>query len=458
MRRFCILLAAIIISFGLALTSLAAEKPNLVIFISDDQSYQDTSVAGAGDIETPNFERISRQGMTFTQAFVVSPSCAPSRASFLTGLPPIRTGAMFNHQAPKKELKKLPAYLQELGYEVVAFGKVAHYGQTKQYGFDHFEHDTFHDDVCVQAAIDWLEKRESSKPLCLMVGTNWPHVPWPKRAPDIDPGKLKLPATHVDTPKTRQARARYYTAVRRMDDDLGAVYDAAYKKLGDNTLFIHFADHGAQWPFGKWNLYDSGLHVPFLAVWPGVIKPDTQCDQFTTLLDLLPTLIDVGGGEVPDNLPGHSLLPAMRGKSNEARNRVFASHSGDGKMNEYPMRSVRTDRWKYIRNLSPESEFSTHIDKGVAVDGAGYWASWKRRAKTDPLAAAIVERYHHRPAEELYDLSADPFEVQNLSPDPAHAETLAELRGAVDSWMSENGDLGLASEEAGKPKQAGSKR
>lgn len=122
-------------------------------------------------------------------------------------------------------------------------------------------------------------------------------------------------------------------------------------------------------------------------------------------------------------------------------------------MNEYPMRSVQADRWKYIRNLSPEADFTTHIDKGVAVDGAGYWASWKRRAETDPTAAAVVERYYHRAAEELYDLEADPLEEHNLVADPQHAKTLAELRGAVDGWMNENGDQGLASEETAKPKQ-----
>lgn len=448
------LFAALVVCLGLAWTCRAAEQPNLVVFISDDHSYRDTSVTGSDDIETPNFARIAHQGMTFTRAFAVSPSCAPSRAAFLTGLWPIQNGAMFNHQAPKKELKKLPDYLHELGYEVVAFGKVAHYGQARQYGFDHVAHDTFHDDVCVEAAIRWLDNRTSDKPLCLMVGTNWPHVPWPKRAADIEPAKLKLPATHVDTPKTRQARARYYTAVRRMDDDLGALYDAAYEKLGENTLFIHFADHGAQWPFGKWNLYDAGLHVPFLAIWPGVIKPDSQCDRLTTLLDLLPTLIDAAGGEVPDELLGHSLLLAMRGEAGNAPTRVFATHSGDGKMNEYPMRSVRTDRWKYIRNLSPKATFHTHIDKGVAVDGAGYWASWERRAEAEPKAAAIVERYHHRPAEELYDLEADPREQHNLADDPAHAETLAQLRGVLDVGMRETGDRGLVSEEAVKPKQA----
>src|SRR5204863_5857852 len=105
---------------------------------------------------------------------------------------------------------------------------------------------------------------------------------------------------------------------------------------------------------------------------------------------------------------------------------------GDGRMNIYPTRSVRTGDWKYIHNLHPEYYYTTHIDLVPAADGPGYFASWAEKAKTDPAAAAIVKRYHERPAEELYDLRADPFELHNLAADPKPATRLAELRGAVE--------------------------
>src|SRR5206468_12278232 len=111
---------------------------------------------------------------------------------------------------------------------------------------------------------------------------------------------------------------------------------------------------------------------------------------------------------------GRSFLPVLRGERTAHRDKVFATHSGDGDMNRYPIRAVRTRDWKYIRNLDPAAEHHTHVDKAAAGDGRDYFDSWVERAKTDPAAAAIVNCYHHRAAEELYDLQADPAEQHNL--------------------------------------------
>lgn len=423
-----------------------AQPPNLVVFISDDHGFLDSAPAGSPDLRTENLARLAREGMTFSHAYAASPTCAPSRAALLTGLMPIRNGAMLNHQPPRHDVKKLPAYLHELGYEVVAIGKVAHYKQGKDYGFDLVSHDTFHDDECISAAVKFLDDRTSEKPLCLLVGTNWPHVPWPEADKEADLAKLTLPPTHVDTPQTRAWRARYYAAVEKFDADLGRVYDAARRALGEETAFIHFSDHGAQWPLGKWNLYDAGSRVPMFVVWPGVVDPGSQCDAMVSLIDVLPTLVELAGGEPPEDVDGRSFAAALRGEEFAGREFVFTTHSGDGRMNEYPQRGVRTARWNYIRNLSPDAEHHTHIDRGSKPDGNSYWHSWVERAKTDPDAKAKVERYFHRPAEELYDLQNDPHEQRNLVDDPAAAATLAKLRAELDRQMAELGDEGLASE------------
>src|SRR6185369_9374486 len=132
------------------------------------------------DVRTPNMQRLADAGLTFTRAFVASPSCAPSRAAMLTGLMPARNGAEANHTKPRAELKTWPGYFQEIGYEVAAFGKVSHYKYTSDYGFDKFDFDGFHDHRGIAAAVEFMKKRDTktAKPLCLMVGTNWPHVPW----------------------------------------------------------------------------------------------------------------------------------------------------------------------------------------------------------------------------------------------------------------------------------------
>ena len=435
----------------------AARRPNVVLFLADDLSWADCSIHNpTSGIDTPNMERLARDGMTLSHAFVASPSCAPSRAALLTGLGPARNGAMFNHSIPDRLVKKWPAYFSEAGYDTAAFGKVAHYATVRSYGFDHASHFKYHEDECVTAAVDWLEKRQSDRPLCLIVGTNWPHVPWPQKS-QYAPGSVALPPTQIDTPETREWRARYAEAVTKADRDLGLLYDAARTALGKDTLFLFSSDHGSQFPFGKWNCYDEGLRTPLIASWPGRIVRGSKSDALVSWLDLLPTCLDATGATPPSSgtavgqISGRSFLPVLLGQKGEHREMIFATHSGDGRMNEYPMRAVRSRRWKYIRNLSPEAEHHTHIDRAKSEDGKGYWDSWEKKGAAEPAAAAVLARYLRRPAEELYDLAADPWELNNLAAVPEHAETVAKLRDELDRWMKAEGDGGLSTEAARRP-------
>lgn len=429
----------------------APARPNIVVFLADDLSLLDSTVYGSDEVRTPNVDRIAKAGLTFDRAFVASPSCAPSRAALLTGLMPARNGAEANHSRAKPELAKLPDLLEKLGYQTVAFGKVAHYQHAKHYGFDRAEFEGFHDYRGIDAAVEFLVGREpgNAKPLCLFVGTNWPHRPWPAADGSYKPGELAVPPTHVDTPKTRAFRARYLQAVELADVDLGRVYDAATTHLGPNTLFLYSSDHGAQWPFGKWNCYEAGLNVPMIAVWPGAIEPGRRTDAMVSWIDILPTLIEAAGGEAPkagaaaDQIDGRSFLPVLKGEAKTHRERIFATHSADPKMNVYPIRSVRDERWKYIRNLHPEFQHTTHVDRAQAEDEVGYFRSWERKAKSgDAHAAATVARYRERPAEELYDLETDPNETKNLAAVSEQQERLASLRAELDAWMQEQGDEG----------------
>ncbi len=440
-------MAMVVLSAG-SVPGAAVDRPDIVIFLADDLGWADCSPFGGHDVPTPNMGRLAADGMTFSHAFVASPSCAPSRGALLTGLDPMRNGAMLNHSRPRLELKTWPDYFHDLGYEVAAIGKTAHYAQVTTYGFDYASHYKYHQDDCVEAAVSWLDRRESNRPLCLLVGTNWPHVPWPRET-NIDPAGTTIPPTFVDTPQMRQARARYAAAVANADRDLGLVYDAARRKLGDDTFFLFTSDHGAQFPFGKWNLYDTGVRTPLIVSWPGHVKRGAKSDAMVSWIDLLPTCLDAAGGEAPKEISGRSFLDVLLGKRDEFRDRVYLTHSGDGNMNQYPIRGVRTRRWKYIRNLDSGGEFHSHIDKGKAAsDGRDYWDSWVERAKSDPAAAAVVHRYHHRAPEELYDVEADPWELKNLADDSGYQETLARFRAELDDWMKDQGDEGLKTERS----------
>jgi uncharacterized sulfatase len=434
-----LVLSLVAVAWLLSSSIQAETKQNIVVFLSDDHTWRDSSVYGSTDIATPNMDRLSRGGMTFDRAYVASPSCAPSRAALLTGLYPAKNGAEANHSRPQATIKKLPAYLQELGYEVVSFGKVGHYKQTPEYGFDLAKHFNYHEDIAIAEAIKWLQSRESNKPLCLFVGTNWPHVPWPEDSSGIDPSQLRIPVNHVDNTRMRERRAKYVAAVQQMDRDLGSLYDAAMNKLGRDTFFLHTSDHGAQMPFGKWNLYDDGIRTPLIVQWTGRIAEGARSDAMVSWIDILPTLIDVAGGKPPAEIDGRSFLPVLLGKTKQHREMIFTTHSSDGAHNIYPIRAVSTqDGWKYIRNLHPEFRYTSHVT--TSPGDTGYWPSWVATAREDSDAKRKVLAYLERPYEELYRTSDDPYEQKNLVQDSAQATKLVELRAKLDEWMSGTGD------------------
>lgn len=416
-------------------------RPNLVVFLADDLG-NDLTPWGDPNVRAPNIAKLAESGMIFDRAFVASPACAPSRAALLTGLMPARNGAEANQKPPREDVRKLPSYLQALGYEVVAFGKVSHYKQTGMYGFDHFEHDTFHDPDGIASAISWLKARKDKRPLAIFVGSNWPHVPWPVSTEGYDPARLTLPPKTVDTPVTRDARARYYAAVSKLDKEVGDTLETVDKVLGPDTFVLFSSDHGAQWPFGKWNLYDTGTRVPTIVRWGKHVTPGTRTSAMVSWIDILPTLVDVAGGKAPEGIDGTSFAPVLRGNLRfKGRAEIYTTHNNDGSINVYPMRSVRTDRWKYISNLHPEYVYTTHIDQWVKrVDSGKYFPSWREAAAADPAAKATVDAYYRRPAEELYDLSVDPDEKHNLATDPRHTDVLKSLRSRLATWRAEQGD------------------
>ena len=435
--KSCVAAVALI---SLALLSISCQsapgQPHLVIYLTDDLGLLDTTIYGAGGVRTPNLERLAAAGMTFDSAFIASPACAPSRAALLTGLMPARNGAEANHTYPKPGTAFLTAELKGLGYEIAAFGKVAHGKDKPEYGFDYYSEPRV--DLAAHVA-GYFAQRETEGPLCLMVGDRRPHVPWTKQS-IYDPAQVSLPPYFIDTQATREHRARYFSDVTGLDDEMGKVLELVRTELGENVITLFTSDHGAQWPFGKWNLYDAGIRVPMVVSWPGQIEPNTRTGAMVSWIDILPTLIEMTGGTPPAGLDGRSFASVLRGETEQHREEIFTTHSGDGVMNVYPIRSIRTGRYKYILNLLPDSYHTNHSDI-LRNDGAGaYWDSWDEAAEASPEAAAIVRSYFVRPAEELFDLQADPREQNNLAADPDHKALAEELRSKLESWMDEQGD------------------
>ncbi len=413
-----------------------AQQPNIVIYLSDDHSVLDASIYGATDVKTPQLERLARLGMVFDKAFIASPASGPSRAALLTGKMPARNGAEPNHTYPNPEIQLLPQLLQQNGYEVAAFGKVAHGKMNNTCGFDFYSEPKKN---LANNVKNYLNKNNPQKPVCLIVGDSRPHVPWTDKVL-YKPEDVQLPPNFIDTKETREHRAMYYSDITGLDAEMGIIYDLAKERFGDNFIFIYTADHGAQWPFGKWNLYDAGIRVPMVVVWPKQVKANVRTNAMVSWIDIFPTLLDITGSKMPTDLDGKSFTKVLKNSRSKFRHYIFTTHSGDGNRNIYPIRSVRSERYKYIRNLHPEFYHSNHSDIDRRPAAGAYWNSWDSVAKTDPKAREIISRYYQRPAEEFYDIILDPTEQNNLINKPALAKQIEKMRRILDKWIIEQGD------------------
>jgi N-sulfoglucosamine sulfohydrolase len=436
--RLCVLIFFIAQNFAAAAENA---KPNLILFISDDHGIADAGCYGNKVVRTPNVDKLASQGMRFTRAFAASPSCTPSRSALLTGLFPLRNGAEPNHSKIGSGIKTWPQHFLELGYRVVLAGKT-HFGPRTNFPFEYISAviktgpHPLDQKLDTKAVAEILEK-PGEKPLCLIVASPDPHVTWAKNK-TYNPAKILLPRYVVDTKQTRETYSDYYTDVTIMDDQLGECLDALEKSpLATNTLFVYTSDNGPQWPHAKWNLYDAGLNLPLIARWPGKIKPATKSEAMLSLVDLLPTFLEAAGTKAPRDLDGKSFLPVLLGKKKEHRDVIFATHTADGTMNNFPMRCIRTRTHKYILNLTPNATYTTHVTNGQDGDGLNYWRTWLEAAKTNETAARLVRNYQHRPAEELYDLRNDPDELNNIASLPGSEKILVTLRKQLDAWMQQ---------------------
>jgi N-sulfoglucosamine sulfohydrolase len=434
---------------ALSAAEAAAPQTNIILFISDDHSVRDCGAYGATDVKTPHIDRLSNESLRLTQAFAASPSCVPSRSSIYTGLFPMRHGAHPNHGALNPGILTLPDYLKPLGYRTALIGKI-HVGfpRGEKLPFDTLLRDpklpdiSNSDEATLHESIQWI-KSNKDQPFCLIVCVNDPHAPWKlDERYGYSPDTVTLPPTFLDTPSTREDRTKYYSDITRMDEQLGQLLDAVDEEgLRKNTLFVYTSDQGAQWPFAKWNLYDAGIQVPLLIRWPGIISGGSTSSALVSHVDLLPTFIELAGGKAPMDLDGRSIRGLLEGKTTAGREYVYAAHTGDGLWNIAPMRCLRTDRYKYIFSLMPEVEYTTHIDMYLKKDG--FWKSWKDLVSSNARAREVMNRYHVRPEEELYDIKADPSETRNLANDPALAKVREELRSRLAEWRKQQHDDGV---------------
>ncbi len=410
--------------------TVAAERPNFILFIADDMACDDCGAYGHPHIRTPNLDKLAREGMRFDSAFLTCSSCSPSRSSTITGRYPHNTGARQLHQPLPADQVTFVEVLKQAGYYTAQAGKW-HLGGPAKSKFD-----------SVNEAggkwVDALRDRPRDKPFFLWLAFMDPHRPYQKRAIERphSAADAVVPPYLPDVAETRADLAMYYDEITRMDGDVGRVLEELeQQQAAENTLVLFISDNGRPFPRCKTTMYDSGIRTPWIVRWPARVKAASTCQSLVSSIDIGPTLLDLAGLKPGPTFQGVSIVPLLEDPTASVREQVYAEHNWHD-FDDHG-RGVRTAGFKYIRNYytdipgTPPADAvrSPTYEAMRALRDAGKLPAHQRGCFTVP-----------RPAEELYDLTADPHELKNIAADSAHAATLSQMRELLTRWEKETQD------------------
>lgn len=439
----CVGLAAVLV-LGQAGAATAATGPSFLLIIADDCTYRDLEVYG-GQAKTPNMNRLAAEGMKFSHCFQAAPMCSPTRHCLYTGLYPVKSGAYPNHTRAYDWVKSIAHYLQDADYRTHLSGK-RHIGPRRVFPFEYSGRpgDGNPDPAVFEAVL--RESTKTKKPFLFIAASHEPHSPWNKGdASAYPPSKLELPPVLVDTADTREAFSRYLAEVTYFDGQVGEFVSLLDKhNRRDDTLVIVLSEQGNSFPFAKWTCYDAGLQSGCIVRWPGKVAAGSVSEALVEYVDVVPTFLEAAGLPRPKVLDGRSFLPVLTGQAARHKTHVFGLQTSRG-INQgpehYGIRSARNERYLYVRNLTPNATF-----QNVATHDP-IFQTWRRMAAAgDAHARRLVHDYQHRPAEELYDCEADPWNRNNLIDDAGLSAARDELRAKLDAWMEQQGDRGQATE------------
>lgn len=430
----------------LPVLALQARKPNIVVILADDMARCELGCYGGKNLATPNIDQVAREGMTMTNNFACMSMSVPIRASLYTGLYPAHHGSYQNHKATYSHVRSVTHYMTELGYRVGRTGKDHPARQPRVYAFETvpgFEPDCIKSHPAPSSAdgISEFMTRNDGQPFCLFVCSINSHMPWDAgNAAEFDPTKVILPPNCADTEKTRTDFCDYLAEIRLFDDEVGMVMKAIRDAGADeNTMVILLSEQGPQMPFGKWTCYRYGQASAMIVRYPGKVKAGTRSDALVQYEDILPTMIDLAGGQPVDGLDGISQLNVFLGREKGRRQWIYGMHNNNPEGPEYPIRSIQDKRYKLIENLLPDNAYhEVHMMR----EADNMWTSWLREARTDSRVAWLADRFVHRPAVEFYDHRKDPWELNNLASNPKYASRIAAMRHELHRWMEEQGDRG----------------
>ena len=432
-----ILLAIFIINSCDSAINEKTDKPNFIIFIADDISWDDFGCYGNEFVQTPNIDKLSSEGMIFNNMYLTTSSCSPSRNSIITGRYPHNTGAPELHTQPPLDMKSLAEDLKNGGYYTVSSGKF-HLGDYVRKGFD-----LIHESKKITGLggekkwVSTIENRPKNKPFFLWYASHDAHRDW---------GENKFTGTHnvedlippeylVDDDLTRLDLANYYDEIKRFDHSIGKVVETLKKQnVYENTFIIVMADNGRPFPHSKTRLNDQGLKTPFVLTFKnGNILGKTS--SLVSSIDIAPTILEFAGITIGQNYQGNSFKNLTKNSEQPFRNYVFAEHNWhDYESHE---RMVRDKDFMYIENNRNQFAQIGPLD---AVNSHSF-ASLLKKYETGEISDIQKEIFiSPRPKEEFYYMKNDLFQRNNLINDETFKEKINNLKNTLNQWKKETGD------------------
>ncbi len=439
-------------------------KPNILFITADDMNWDAVGAFGCPTPgTTPNIDRLASQGVCFHHAHVNISVCQPSRSVMMTGRYSHNNGGEGFFHLRHPSIPILPEVMREANYNVGILGKLGH---STPYG--EFEWDMTYDmedmgygrnpEVYRQRTREFISGSiESGRPFFLMANSHDPHRPfygndnpewyeegeYPKASiPSkvFKPEEVVTPGFLPDLPNVRLEISEYYSSVRRCDDTVGTILEELDKAgCADNTIVIFLSDNGMAFPFSKTNCYLNSTRTPWIMRWPEKIAPGAyEQNHFIAGVDLMPTLLDAAGIDLPD-MDGNSFLPLLLGDEQGNREYVYTQfHQTAGKRN-YPMRCIQNKQFGYIFNPWSDGlkEFKNESQSGRTMN------AMTEAAEDSEDIAARVQLFLYRVPEEFYDFRNDPDALVNLIDYPDYQDEINKLREELENWMLKTGDPAL---------------
>lgn len=399
------------------------------------------------DVDTPNIDELAQDGIRFENYFCTASHCSPARGSIWTGKYPHNNGliglAHLGWELNDDETT-LITHLNETGYSTHLFGLQHISTDPERAGFQHVD-GSIHEFSVDEPAHEVAERVETflsdvepdGTPFFASIGFSEVHrQPLVERCLDCgwtfdlpgydsdDPDDVEPLPYLPDRSGIRKDLAHFHGMVRAIDSAVSRITDALEATgLDEDTLVIFTTDHGIGFPRAMGTCYDPGVETALIMRWNGNLEAGAVCDDLLSNVDFSPTILDLIGEDAPDDSDGRSFAPLLTGDRYVSRDRVFLEFTWHSKYN--PMRAVRTNEYKYIRNFGdlplvyiPAPLFSSNAGHEVRDEFYG----------------------RQRPEEELYDLREDPLEMDNVAEDPEYADVVERCRTMVDDWMTESSD------------------